>query len=131
MIDKPNVGVTGVTFARSTFSNQERVTVTAGVINRTDKALPATSVKLQVDNIPVGAPKQVALDANGSGSVTFDPVTVSRSLRGTVTLGDDGLAADSDSGVSPPNPDTIANRVTNDVTPTFWGRAEANATKFA
>jgi hypothetical protein len=93
VIDKPNAGVTGVTFARSTFSNQERVTVTAGVINRTDKPISAASVSLKVDNIPVGT-KQVALDANGSGSVTFDPVTVSRSLRGTVTLGDDGLAAD-------------------------------------
>jgi hypothetical protein len=92
-VDKPNAGVTGVTFARSTFSNQERVVVTAGVINRSAQPMPAATVKLTVDNIPVGT-KQVALDANGSGSVTFDPVTVSRNLKGVVTLGDDGLATD-------------------------------------
>ncbi|HLA84109.1 MAG TPA: hypothetical protein VJL29_04890, partial [Thermoguttaceae bacterium] len=39
---------------------------------------------------------------------------------------DDGVAPDSDTGVAPPNPDTIIDRVTNDTTPKFWGRAEAN-----
>jgi hypothetical protein len=39
----------------------------------------------------------------------------------------DGLAPDSDSGVSPPNPDTLIDLITNDVTPTFWGRGEADA----
>ncbi|HZN36422.1 MAG TPA: dockerin type I domain-containing protein, partial [Pirellulaceae bacterium] len=39
----------------------------------------------------------------------------------------DGLTADSDSFVIP-NPDTIFDLVTNDLTPTFWGRAEADAT---
>ncbi|NLY02819.1 MAG: DUF4394 domain-containing protein, partial [Rhodopirellula sp.] len=46
---------------------------------------------------------------------------------GNPNVEDDGLAPDSDTGVSPPNPDTIDDRVTNDVTPTFWGRAEADA----
>src|SRR6185503_7241204 len=40
----------------------------------------------------------------------------------------DGLIPDSDTGVSPPNPDTLVDLDTNDVTPTFWGRAEANTT---
>jgi len=40
----------------------------------------------------------------------------------------DGVAPDSDTGVSPPNPDTIVDRVTRDTTPKFWGRAEADAT---
>ena len=39
---------------------------------------------------------------------------------------DDGLAPDSDTGVSPPNPDTITDNITSDTTPTFWGRAEAD-----
>src|SRR5688572_411805 len=86
VVDKPNLGVTGVTFARSTFSNQERVSVTAGVINRTAQAAPAATVKLQVGNIPVGT-KQVALDASGSGAVTFDPVTIGgRHLPGVLSL---------------------------------------------
>ncbi|MEE4314996.1 MAG: Ig-like domain-containing protein, partial [Desulfofustis sp.] len=43
-------------------------------------------------------------------------------------VGDDGLHADSDSGVpGAGNQTTLADRVTNDTTPTFWGRAEANA----
>src|SRR4030095_14792620 len=33
--DRPNVTVTGVSIERSTFSNQERAVVTAGVVNRT------------------------------------------------------------------------------------------------
>jgi hypothetical protein len=35
--DQVNVSVTTVSLARSTFSDQERVTVTAGLINRSDK----------------------------------------------------------------------------------------------
>ena len=35
--DEPNVSVTGVSLARSTFSDQERVAVTAGVTNRTER----------------------------------------------------------------------------------------------
>ena len=38
-----------------------------------------------------------------------------------------GLTNDSDSFVIP-NPETIFDLVTNDLTPTFWGRAEANTT---
>ncbi len=38
---------------------------------------------------------------------------------------DDGLAADSDSGVTT-DPATFGDRVTNDTTPRLWGRAEAN-----
>jgi len=39
----------------------------------------------------------------------------------------DGLTADSDSFVIP-NPPTVFDQVTNDLTPTFWGRAEADTT---
>ena len=39
---------------------------------------------------------------------------------------DDGLAASTDSGVDT-RPVTYADRVTSDTTPTFWGRAEADA----
>src|SRR5204863_9784212 len=92
--DKPNVGITGVTSARSTSSNQERVTVTAGLINRSERPVAATTVKLQVGGIPVGS-KQLALEPSGSAAVSFDPVTVSsRNPRGTVTISEDGLGAD-------------------------------------
>ena len=41
---------------------------------------------------------------------------------------DDGLLPDSDTGVSPPNPDTITDNITSDTTPTFTGTAEAGST---
>ncbi|MEX2171963.1 MAG: Ig-like domain-containing protein [Pirellulales bacterium] len=44
----------------------------------------------------------------------------------TVASAIDGLAASSDSGVTT-MPATYADRVTNDTTPTLWGRAEANS----
>jgi hypothetical protein len=92
--DRPNAGITGVTFARSSFSNQERVAVTAGLINRTDRPLPGLMVKLTVDGIPVGS-RPVTLEPNGSAAVTFDPVTVSAvNRRGTVSIPDDALPAD-------------------------------------
>ncbi len=40
-------------------------------------------------------------------------------------VNDDGLAADSDSGVTT-DPTTFGDRVTSDTTPRLWGRAEAN-----
>jgi len=93
-VDRPNAAVTGVTFARSAFSNQERVAVTAGLINRSDRAMTGMTVKLTLDGIPVGS-RPVTLEANGAGAVTFDPVTVSQvNRRGTVSIPDDALAAD-------------------------------------
>ncbi|MEM1228263.1 MAG: tandem-95 repeat protein [Planctomycetota bacterium] len=44
---------------------------------------------------------------------------------GLPAIANDGLAADSDSGVIP-NPHTFDDLYTNDTTPTFWGQAEAN-----
>ncbi|MBN2291402.1 MAG: hypothetical protein JXM70_03190 [Pirellulales bacterium] len=46
---------------------------------------------------------------------------------GQPSVDDDGLVADSDSDVAPPNTHTIADRITNDTTPMFWGRAEADS----
>jgi len=92
--ERPNVTVTGVSIARSTFSNQERATVTAGVVNRTDRPVTGASIVLEVGGIPVGT-KPLAIDPNGAASVSFDPFTINaRNLRGTVRVSDDALAAD-------------------------------------
>jgi Mg-chelatase subunit ChlD len=92
--DGGNVSVTAVSLARSSFSNQERVTVTAGLINRTDRPVAATTVALQVAGLPI-ATKPLMVEPGGSTSVTFDAFTVSdRNMRGTVRVGDDALAAD-------------------------------------
>ena len=60
-----NLSVTGVSLARSTFSNQERVTVTAGMINRTERPVTGSSITLEVGGMPVGT-KPVHARAGGS-----------------------------------------------------------------
>jgi hypothetical protein len=92
--DRPNVSITAVSLARSTFSNQERVTVTAGVTNRTERPVNGQTMTLDVDGLTV-ATRPLVLEPGGSTSVSFEPVTVSsRNMRATVRLSDDALATD-------------------------------------
>jgi hypothetical protein len=93
-LDKANASVTTVSLARSSFSNQERVTVTAGVTNRSDRPISGQSLVFEFNGIPSGS-KPVQLEPGASTSVAFDPVTVgSRNTRGVVKLSDDSLAID-------------------------------------
>src|SRR6185295_2331153 len=73
--DRPNMTVTGLSIARSTFSNQERATVTAGVVNRTERPVTGATIVLEVGGIPVGN-KPLAIDPGGAASVSFDPFTI-------------------------------------------------------
>ena len=92
--DRPNLSVTGVTFARSTFSNQQRIVVTAGVTNRTEQPASGGSSTLEVGGLTI-ATKPVSVEAGSSASVVFDAFTVSgRNTRATVRLSEDALAAD-------------------------------------
>jgi hypothetical protein len=92
--DLPNVSVTGVSLNRSTFSNQERVAVTAGLSNRSDRKLDNQTVTLSVNGIPVGS-KPVTLEAGAGTTVSFDPFTINaRNMRATVKIADDALNAD-------------------------------------
>ena len=92
--DRPNVTVTAASLARSTFANQERVVVTAGVTNHADAPVSGLTLMLEMNGLSVGS-KPVSLEAGASGSVSFDPVTVSqRNMRGSLKLSDDALAAD-------------------------------------
>ena len=92
--DKPNLSVTGVTFARSSFSGQQRIVVTAGVTNRTEQAVSGSSIRLEVAGLTI-ATKPVAVEPGSSASVAFDAFTVSgRNTRATVRLSDDALATD-------------------------------------
>lgn len=89
-----NLSASPVSLARTTFEKQERVAVTAGVLNRGTK--PARDVELTLD---VGGraieSKRVDVEPNGSASVTFAPVTIaSRNMRGTVRLASDPLVRD-------------------------------------
>jgi hypothetical protein len=90
----PNVSVTAVSFARSTFSNQERVAVTAVVVNRSMRSLTGGQLALEIGGRPVQT-QPLTVEASSSASVTFEPVTVaSASMRGTVRAGNDALPAD-------------------------------------
>jgi hypothetical protein len=88
-----NVAVTPAILQRTTTEGQERITVTAGALNRS--TAPANvSLALEIDGRVIET-KPLALEANGSGSATFTPfVPTARFTRGTVRLNDDRLARD-------------------------------------
>jgi hypothetical protein len=92
--DRANLSVTGLSLARSTFSNQERLTVTAVVTNRTERSVSGSNIALETAGLPV-ANKPLNVEPGGSASVTFDPVTISsKNFKGTVRLAADALNAD-------------------------------------
>ena len=92
--DQVNVGVTGVLMARSTFSDQERVTVTAVLTNQSQRPVTGAMLTFEVNGIKHGS-KPVQLEPGGSGKVEFEPVLAgSRNMKATVTLSPDALAAD-------------------------------------
>jgi len=104
--DRANLSVTGLSMARSTFSNQERLTVTAVVTNRTERPVSGSNIALETGGLPV-ANKSLNVEPGGSASVTFDPVTISsKNFKGTVRLADDALNADNSFNfvVSPSEP---------------------------
>jgi hypothetical protein len=117
--DQVNVSVTTVSLARSTFSDQERVTVTAGLINRSDKPVMSGTLTLDVNGIKHGT-KPVQLEPGGSAKVDFEPVLAGKNdMKATVTLSPDALAADNifNFVISPTEPVhvTVVDRGTGDV----------------
>ncbi|MSO82966.1 MAG: VWA domain-containing protein [Acidobacteria bacterium] len=92
--DAPNVSVTAVSLARSAFSNQERVAVTAVVVNRGTRSMMGGQLALEIGGRPVQT-ERFDVEAGGSISVTFAPVALAANhMRGTVRAGADALAAD-------------------------------------
>jgi aerotolerance regulator-like protein/VWA domain-containing protein len=92
--DAPNVSVTAVSLARSAFSNQERVAVTAVVVNRGTRSLTNGQLALEIAARPVQT-ERLDVEAGSSASVTFAPFTLASSnMRLTVRAGADALAAD-------------------------------------
>lgn len=89
-----NLAVPSVTFARSSFSNQERITVTAGVANKSATAAAAVPVSLEIDGQVVET-QPANIGANASTSVSFAPFTLTApTLRGVVKAGTDPMMAD-------------------------------------
>jgi hypothetical protein len=92
--DRGNLSVTGVTFTRTSFSGQQRLVVTAGVSNRTERPVTGSTLTLEVGELSI-ATKPVSVEPETSASVVFDAFTVSgRNTRGSVRLSEDALAAD-------------------------------------
>ena len=92
--EAPNVAVTGVSLARSTFSNQERVVATAVVANRGTQSLTGGQLALEIDGRPVET-ERLDVEAGSSASVTFAPFTLAESdMRGSVRTGADALIVD-------------------------------------
>lgn len=92
--DTANVSVTPVSLQRSTFSEQDRVTVTGGVTNHGSNAVANLPITLEIDGRAVQT-ERVSVEPNSSASVTFAPVTpAAQNTRGTVRIGDDALAVD-------------------------------------
>ena len=89
-----NVSVPSVTFARASFSGQERITVTAGVSNTGTDAVSQLPVSLEIDGRQMESrPTNVAPGA--SASVSFQQFTLAEpAVRGTIKAGSDDLAAD-------------------------------------
>ena len=93
-LNQPNVSVTAVSLGRSMFSNQERIAVTAAVVNRSTQAQDGGTLTLEIGGRGIQS-QRFNIDGDGTTSVTFDPFTVTtRNMRGTVRIGSDGLPAD-------------------------------------
>jgi hypothetical protein len=89
-----NVSVPSVNFARASFSGQERITVTAGIVNRGDAAITGLTTSLDIDGHQIET-KPVNVGANSSTSVSFAPFTLADSnVRGIVKAGTDPLPQD-------------------------------------
>ena len=89
-----NASVTPVSLERSMFSNQERVSVTAGVLNHGSKALDALNVSLELDGRTIQT-KQVRVEGHGSAATTFDPLTLaSPHMRASIRIDPDALERD-------------------------------------
>lgn len=89
-----NLAVPSVSFARSSFSSQERITVTAGVANKSATAVTSLPVSLEVDGHVIET-LPVNVGPNASASVSFSPFTLTGpSVHGVVKAGTDPLPAD-------------------------------------
>jgi len=92
--DTANLSVPSVSFGRTAFSGQERITVNAGLSNKGDAELKNVKVTLDVDGHEIES-KAATIPAHASSSVTFTQFTLSGpNVRGAVRAGTDALPAD-------------------------------------
>jgi hypothetical protein len=93
-VSSSNVSIPSVAFARSNFSGQERLTVTAGIVNRGAAPVNGLTTSLDIDGHQIET-KPVTVAANSSTSVTFAAFTLADAyVRGTVRAGTDPMPQD-------------------------------------
>jgi hypothetical protein len=105
-----NVAVAPISMQRESVSGQDRVTITAGVLNRSEEVVTDLPIALEIGG-HVAQTAKVTAEAHGSASTTFPPVTLTApNTRGTIRIGDDALAADNvfHFVLSPPRPVPVA-----------------------
>ena len=89
-----NIAIPSITFARASFSGQERVTVSAGIANKGSEPVSDVPVTLEVEGHQIQT-QQAKIGANATASVSFTQFTVDRPIvKGTVRAGTDPLPAD-------------------------------------
>jgi hypothetical protein len=89
-----NLSVPSVTFARSAFSGQERITLTAGIANKSADPADRVPVSLDIEGHQLET-VSISVAPNASASVAFAPFTLAEpAVRGTVRAGSDPLGAD-------------------------------------
>jgi hypothetical protein len=89
-----NVSVTSVAFERARFAGEERVTVTAGLVNRSADPVTNLPVTLEVGGQQIQA-QHANLPPHGSASVVFAQFTLSDAyVRGSVHAGTDAMPKD-------------------------------------
>jgi hypothetical protein len=104
--DARNLSVTPVSIQREQAAAQDRVTITGGVLNRTNESIANVPIALELDGRVVQT-QTVALQPHGSASTTFAPVLLTPgTTRAAVRIADDALAADNAFHflLSPPQP---------------------------
>ena len=89
-----NLALTPVALLRTREGGQERVTVTAGVLNRSADAAANVPIHLEVDGRQVQA-LTISAAPHASASVTFSPLTItSANTKASVRLGSAGQSVD-------------------------------------
>ncbi|PYR30774.1 MAG: hypothetical protein DMF90_26945, partial [Acidobacteria bacterium] len=89
-----NLAVPSVSFSRSTFSNQERITVTAGIANKGSDPATGVPVSLEIEGRQLES-QTVTVEPNRAASVTFAPFTLAEpTVHGAVKAGTDAFMLD-------------------------------------
>lgn len=104
--DTRNIAVSPVTIQRDAVSGQDRISVTANLLNRGADTITNLPVVLELDGRAVQS-ATVTLQPYAAASTTFPAVILaSANTRGTVRIGDDALAEDNAFHfvLSPPRP---------------------------